>query len=131
MTIYKLISIRNIFVNGESCDDTRLEYKIMRFVKSTEDAYQFYYKKVREIFEQYGRRNDNGEMIVDEYGNPKFERGDENIPKVEAALKELNGIEINDIPVMTFTLDELSKLKLGRNELFVLDDIIENKEGSE
>lgn len=79
------------------------------------------FEEVRQLaLKQYGSKDENGELIVDENGNVKFEK--ENL---EAFARELNELGSTEVDIGTLSLEELGdKTSLTTDDLIALDRLI-------
>ncbi len=121
MKLNQLINIRKIF-NEHSQEklSVPLAYKMMKFIKATEEDNAFYDERIKAIIELYA--------VKDEKGKPVTEGG--GIKIVESSIAQCNKevMELSDheveAPKITFTLSELTELKLSASEMYALDEII-------
>jgi hypothetical protein len=123
MNILTLINTAQIFNQVvQTKISSKLAYKIMKLCKSIADEEEFYNHKRNEIINEYAVRDENGQIVVSDDGMVSIIKG--KITEAEAALKELNEIEV-DVPNIKFAIDELDELKLSVADMFVLDEFIE------
>jgi hypothetical protein len=93
-------------------------YRINRLVHALEEAWSFYAESMTSLVQQYGQKNENGELVYSNNGE-----GIMLIPETaeEANIKmmELGEVEA-DLPDITFTPEEFSKLELSAWEVELL-----------
>lgn len=80
-----------------------LAYKLSKLTKVVEDNLTYYYSSVRELLNEYGQKDENGELVEDGADSIKLipERANEFYDKIS----ELQNVEIADtIPI--FTIEE-------------------------
>ena len=116
----------NIIVNTKILVDsfstkklpTKLAYKLYKFSEVLSNDYNFYNTKLREILEQYGEKDEKGQLIIE---NNQIKVKD--TQECEKALTELNSIEC-DIPSFVFTIEELAPLELSISDIKILNNFI-------
>ena len=122
MKLYQLIQIKNTFApHYEEKISASLSYKIFKLCNSIEQEEKFFNQKRQSIIEEFGKRDDNGQFITNDQGFIKMIDGKE--ADAQKALDELVAVDV-DINVPTFTLDELSEIKLSVKDMVILTDII-------
>ena len=122
MKITNLIQIRKIISrHADKKISTALAYKMMKFMKASDNDEAFYNEKIREIIEKYGEKDENGQIVCIESGVSLVQT---TIDECKSKIYELDGTEI-DVPNIKFSLAELEQLKLSMNELFIIDELIE------
>ena len=99
---------------------TALAYKMMKFVKASENDGTFFNAKFADIVERYAERDENGQVTTNENG---IVIAKDRLDDCQKCITELEGVEVND-PGIWFNLNELSELKLSMAELFTLDKFI-------
>ena len=97
--------------------------KLLRLSDELQKENQLIEKQRMEILEKYGKRDEDGQLIVDENNNVSFE-GD-NIEKVQKELYDLSELEI-DIIDREITEEELenNNLELTMNQFTILNNFI-------
>ena len=97
--------------------------KLLRLSDELQKESQLIEKQRVEILEKYGKKDENGQLVIDENGNVGFE-GD-NIEKVQKELYDLSELEI-DITDREITEEELenNNLELTMNQFTVLNNFI-------
>lgn len=97
--------------------------KMLRLSNELEKENQLIEKQRREILEKYGKKDENGQLIIDQNGNISFEN--EDIEKVQNELNELSELEI-DITDREITQEELenNNLELTINQFVILNNFI-------
>ena len=122
MKIYDLIKTKTIFVPyyNEKLSAT-LSYKIFKLCNFIEQEEQFYNQKMQSIIEEFGKRTDDGNLVIDDAGNVKII--EDRIDDAHKAIEELRDIEV-EAPSVEFTLDELSGMKLSVRDISVLEPFI-------
>ena len=118
MKLNELLLARKVIVSKSQTQvPARLAYKMMKFIKGTEDEENFYNEKLRAIIEEYGARDKEGKL-EGESGGVKI-RPDA-LSACKSAIKELDGTQI-DAPQITFNLDEIEPLTLSAKEMLALE----------
>ena len=119
MKLNKLIQSRKtISAHAHEAISVPLAYKMMKFLKASDNEDAFYMSKLKEIIEKY----------KDTESNDKPQDGEVRIrkDKVEECNKEISDLVATDVeaPSIKFSLQELSELKLSVAEMYSLDEII-------
>lgn len=121
MKLYKLLRARKIL--GDHMHEqlpAPLAYKIMKFIKASENEGAFYNEKFNEIVNRYGEKNHDGKS---EPNDGKLHIDKSRAPQCEQEINELNEMEV-DTPNIIFSISELDVLRFSVSDLFVLDDFI-------
>lgn len=121
MELNELLQARKILanhINDKVC--ATLAYKMMKFLKSSDNEEEFYLKKIQEFIAEYAERDADGKPIVDG-SNVKILQD-----KAEDCRKAIDDLGKTDVaePIIKFNLNELSELKLSAKEMYVLDGFI-------
>lgn len=97
--------------------------KLLRLSDELQKENQLIEKQRMEILEKYGKRDEDGQLVIDENNNVGFE-GD-NIEKVQKELYDLSELEI-DITDREITEEELenNNLELTINQFTILNNFI-------
>ena len=98
----------------------KLSYKLMKFVSKIEVEEDFYNQKLNELIDKYGERGEDGELIYTDTG-VKIQKDKMSI--CDSELQKISDVEA-ETPNMTFTLDELSEVKLSVRDMFFLQEFI-------
>lgn len=122
MELNILLKARNILIEHQ--DDkvsATLAYKIMKFVKTSDNEEEFYRTKLQEIIGEYGEKNEDGKPAFDEMGNVKVISD-----KIQECREAIDKLEMTDVtaPTVEFKVDELSELKLSARDMLILDSFI-------
>lgn len=122
MKLKTLIQARRV-INAHSQDKVSglLAYKIMKFIKASQEEDAFYTDKIGECISLYAQKDDNGKIVTDDSGNIKIADG-----KLSECQKAIDDIEATnvDIPNVRFSLSDLTEMKLTAMEAFSLDEFI-------
>jgi len=94
----------------------KLGYKLAKLAAVFETELNYYTTKFNEIIQEYGDKDNNGNVKYDNDGGIHVQP--ELISNCNKALDELNNFEI-DVPDIEFTLDELEVLGLTVEQLSV------------
>lgn len=122
MKLSNLIGIRSIFIaHANESVNTKLAYKMMKFIKASDDEETFYNNKIKEIVELYGEKGKDGEFIKDKIGNIRIKTT--NLDECRLAIKQLDDTDV-ECPSISFTIDELGELKLSMSDMYAIDEII-------
>lgn len=98
----------------------RLSYKLMKFIKEIEVEEDFYNKKLNELVDKYGERDENDKLV---YTDDGVKIREDKMSDCNAELQEIGDVDV-DAPSITFTLDELDSVKLSVSDMFFLQDFI-------
>ena len=125
MQIGTLIKTKNVLVQFFTEKLTpKLSYKLMKFISKIETEEKFFNEKMREIIDKYGEKDEKGKLIPMDNG---IKLKDGTAFECNKEIAELESIEV-EAPNITFTLDELSEIKLSVQDMFLLSEfIIENQ----
>jgi hypothetical protein len=119
MQIYNLIQIKEIFTpHYNEKLSVGLSYKIYKLCNSIEQEERFFNQKRQDVIEEFGQKNDDGSLAVNDQGFIQIIAGKEQ--DAQKALDELTAIDV-DMPNITFTLDELSEIKLSVMDMAALE----------
>lgn len=122
MELRNLMRARGVFLSHANDKVfAKVAYKMVKFIKASEDEEAFYNTKFKDLIETYAERDSNGKCITDKNGNIKIDP--KKIQECREAVDELERTDV-EAPQITFTPDELSGLKLSMSEMFALDEII-------
>ena len=123
MKLSNVIELREVI--GEYVDSNinfSTAYKFMKIIEITEKDYQFYLENTREIINTFGKKDENGELIIEPNGSVRIQ--EENIPAAQEKMDEMAKIEI-DIPEKYFIkLEDLEELKISCRKMRAFMPII-------
>lgn len=102
----------------------KLAYKFAKLIKLTNDDEDFYNKHQRELFDQYCKRDEEGNVIPDENGCYQFEN--DKIPSLNKELEELADTEVEIPEFFRFTVEELKPIQLSIKEVVALGEFIKD-----
>ena len=123
MKLSNVIELREVL--GEYIDSNinfSTAYKFMKIIEITEKDYQFYIEKTREIISTFGKKDDNGELIIEANGSVRIQ--EENISEAQAKMDEMADIEV-DIPEKYFIkIEDLEELKISCRKMRAFMPII-------
>lgn len=122
MELNELLQARKILanhINDKVC--ATLAYKMMKFLKSSDNEEEFYLTKIRELIDKYGEKDGEGKPVYADNGNIKIEQS-----KVKECENEIENLGKTDVaePTIKFNLLELSELKLSAKEMYALDNFV-------
>ena len=122
MELNELLQARKILanhVNDKVC--ATLAYKLMKFLKSSDNEEEFYLTKIRELIDKYGEKDSDGKPVYADNGNIKIKQS-----KVKECENEIENLGKTDVaePTIKFNLLELSELKLSAKEMYALDNFV-------
>ena len=104
----------------------RLSYTLNRNLKQLESAVEIFNDERYKLFEQYGEKDANGKIVVDDNGNVKFS----DPLGFSAAINELRDVDV-EIPVQKVSIEQFDACdteqfdSLTPAELDLLDFMIE------
>ena len=122
MELTKLLQIRNVLL--EHINDkvsASLAYRIMKYLKSTDQEEDFYLKRTQEIADEFGEKDADGKPVRNADGGITIQH--DKIEECKKLISELGKTNV-DVPATKFALAELSELKLTVKEMYILDDLI-------
>lgn len=122
MELNKILQARNtlaLHINDKV--NATLAYKMMKFLKTSENEEEFYHTKLQGFISEYAEKDANGNPVRTESGDIRIIQG-----KVKECEKEIENLAKTDVtePTIKFNLDELSELKLSAKEMYNLDSFI-------
>ena len=122
MKIYKLIQIKEIFTpHYNEKLSVGLSYKIYKLCNAIEQEERFFNQKRQDVIEEFGQKDADGGLVINDKGFVKIQEDKEQ--EAQKALDELTAIDV-DMPNITFTIDELSEIKLSVMDMAVLEGLI-------
>lgn len=125
MNIQRIMKAKRVILEHiEDKITPKLGYKLMKFCKAMDAEEEFFDGRMAEILANYCKKNGDGTYVRNENGG--FEIREDKIDECNTAVNELNSVEVEK-PDFTFTIEELSELKLSVADLIYLEDFI--KEG--
>lgn len=123
MKLSNVIELREVI--GEYIDSDinfSTAYKFMKIIEITEKDYQFYIEKTKEIISAFGKKDEKGELIIENNGSVRI--NEEDIPAAQEKMDEMAEIEI-DIPEKYFIkLSDLEELKISCRKMRAFMPII-------
>lgn len=125
MKMYEILDLQTLY---GSIANTKLPlkttYKFTRLMKRAEEEIAFYQSKFREIIEEFGEKDENGEYKLTSDGNSiVIIAGKEN--ECNQRILELRNLEV-EIDNIKFTIEELEGLDVSIAELSCLMSLIED-----
>lgn len=124
MKLFQLITARRLFsTKVDKKLPSGVAYKIMKFLKASDDEEAFYNKQLLSILEKYGVKDSDGKLKV---VNGKINT----LPdKTKVCQEEINELELTDVnaPSAFITISELEPFDFSIAEMAVLDDFIIEK----
>ncbi len=124
MKLYELLQARtviNTHIDGTKSIAAPLAYKIMKLIKNTQNDCDFYQEKFNTILNEYGEKDEKGQLIQAE-GGIKIQDG--KMDECTTKIKELNETEV-ELPNIKFTLDELSPYSFSISDMMLIDELIQ------
>ena len=99
---------------------SKTAYKLMKLSKSVDVEKAFYEEKIREIIDEYGQKDENGNLIKSDGG---IKIDETRIDDCNKAVSELNDVEVQK-PDITFTVEELSPALLSLDDMMLISEFI-------
>ena len=124
MNIQKLIQAKGVFsplIRQKL--SPKLSYKLLKFIRSIEAEEEFYNSKLREIINEYCKKDDEGKFVI-ENGEVVFIEDTES--EGRKSIEELNNTEVES-PNISFTLDELQDVALSVVDIAKIEDFIKEE----
>ena len=100
----------------------KTSYNIMKIINRLDQESSFFDKKMSEILEECGEKNEDGTYIFTDSNSIKIKEGRE--ADARERLEELNSIEV-ELPDMKFNLEDFANLSLSPRELYAINNFIE------
>ena len=124
MNIQKLIQAKGVFAPLiRQKLSPKLSYKLLKFIRSIEAEEEFYNSKLREIINEYCKKDDEGKFVI-ENGEVVFIEDTES--EGRKSIEELNNTEVES-PNISFTLDELQDVALSVVDIAKIEDFIKEE----
>lgn len=121
MELKKLMEARDVLISYfEKKLGGTLAYKIMKFLKGSEDEENFYTSKLKELLDEYSEKDTDGNFVTQD-NNVKIR--EDKIQECKEAINALGNTEVT-APSILFELDEIAELQLSAKEAYALDDFI-------
>ncbi len=122
MNIQKLLKTKKVVLGFmEEKLSPKLGYKMLKFCKAIDTEEEFFNGRMMEIVAKYCKKNENGSYERTENGGIAIQ--EDKRDDCNKAVEELNSLEVEK-PNFTFTIEELSELKLSVADLIYLDEFI-------
>ena len=100
----------------------KVSYAIAKNLSKIEAELNIYNKEKQKLIDQYGKRDENGQIEVDEAEHVIFPV--ENLVNWNKSIRELLDIE-NEVDIHKFSIKELEGFSMSPLELRVIDYMIE------
>ena len=124
MKLYELLEARAVI--NKNIDQTKsisapLAYKIMKLIKNTQNDCDFYQEKFNAILNEYGEKDEDGQLIQAD-GGVKIQDG--KMEECTSKVNELNNTEV-ELPKIRFTLKELEPYNFSVIDMVKIDELIQ------
>lgn len=124
MEIQKLIEVKGVFAPLTRMKlNPKLSYKIYKFLQAIESEERFFNAKIRELLDEYGKKDKDGKLIT-ENGNIAVLEGKEK--ECNDAFAELQSVEVS-APDIRFTLEELNEITLSVQDIAIIENFIQEE----
>lgn len=121
MKIKNLLTARNvIFQHKDDKIPSSLAYKLMKFLKASDNDEAFYNEKLKALIEEYSIRESDGKIKM---VNGNFAIQPSKIDVFNKEAEELRNTEV-DIPQIKFSIKELEPIHLSIADIYSLDELI-------
>lgn len=100
----------------------RIAYKFAKLLKTISIEAEFYRTQYSLYIEEYGERDENGNLIFTNDKSIKIIPS--KLEECKNKFNELNQFEI-ELPTISFSLEELESLNITMNDILILDPFIE------
>lgn len=102
----------------------KTSYKLMKLAKEIEVEFTYYRENLVELLNEYGKKDENGELIYEGSG---VKIQEDKIEEVSKKIAELDGIEVNlNSPLLE--VEELEDMKISLQDVAVLDPLIKKED---
>ena len=119
LKMYQIIPFENLYTRIKSCVlPIKISYKFSKLARAIEQEKIFYQSKVQEIIEEYGERDENGELKLTD-DKTAFLIKEDKVLECQQKMNELSELEI-DIEEIKFSIDDLEGLTLSPQEMDIL-----------
>lgn len=123
MQLGKLMGARRtVHSHSNEAISAPLAYKLMKFMKASDEEGAFYAQKCKEIIAKY---EDKETDAKENDGNIRIKK--DKIQDFKSEMSQLENTEV-ETPAVRFSLFELNELKLSVTEVFSLDELIIEEE---
>lgn len=96
-------------------------YKLKGIVKSIDEELNKYEDLRKEALAKFGRKDDKGELVLDDKGNVQFDESE-----MQDFMKELQDLVNLEVSIPKMSINDLGdNVSLSVEDLFLLEDIIE------
>ena len=102
-----------------------LAFKIARLARELEKEMQTFNAERKKIIQKYSQKDDNGEFILDENGNIKFET--DKIAEINEEFNSLLNTEL-EINAEKLPLDKIDEFELTPQEMLQLEIFFDSEE---
>ena len=118
ITIYQLISTLNIEKELFTQKlPIRTAYNLSKIFARAREELKFYQEKFKEIVNQYGEKDENGNLIFLENENVSIPK--DKIEECQKEITDLQNLEL-EIPDYSISLDSLEAIKISLDEISIL-----------
>ena len=95
-------------------------FKLKGIVKAIDVELNKYEDLRKEALNKFGRKDDKGELVLDDKGNVQFDDA-----QVQDFMKELQDLVNLEVSIPTMSISDLGdKLSLSVQDLFLLEDVV-------
>lgn len=106
---------------SHSAMPAKTAYKISKLCSALKDDADFYTERLSQIIEQYGEKDESGELVISGSG---YKIQKDKMDECAAAIKELSEIEAA-VPDAKIYLSELDGVELSPDDIAAIYDFIE------
>lgn len=100
----------------------KVSYKMAKLLQQLEMEINFYQEKIAAIVQEYGKKDERGNLVTVESGVFEIQEG--KLSECNAKIEELAALEIQPIDIK-FSFDELETLELSIQEINCLMPFLE------
>lgn len=114
MKLYQVLGLPQVYPKiADKQLPFSIAYKFSKLAARANTELEFYQTSLKKIIDEYGERDENGELVYLENGDVRLKA--ETLNECNERINELSSVEV-DIDI-TFTPEELDSLELSINEL--------------
>lgn len=119
MNLKNILQISQILSKVKTTSDFQLDWKIAEYICSSKQHVDFYNSKINELFEEYGERDENGDLVCVDNG---IKIKPDKIGAISKKINELNLVEIDFN--FSLTYEEVAKCNFDIQDLVFLKENI-------
>jgi hypothetical protein len=128
MKIFNLIQVRHILDAYKNTQlSSALAYQVTKFLMKSQTEEEFYYSRLRALFNEYAEKNEDGSFVMTDDGQGIKIKQDL-LEKFQVAYEELENTEV-EAPAIKFALSAITKElnSITVNQMMALMEFIDEE----